>query len=42
MRARIGAAEMHRRTGHLPEAFHVGPKVLWIRAHDRRCSRGPD
>jgi xylulokinase len=34
MRDRIGAAEMHRRTGHLPEAFHVGPKVLWIRAHE--------
>jgi sugar (pentulose or hexulose) kinase len=33
MRARIGEAEMHARTGHLAEAFHVGPKVLWLRAH---------
>jgi sugar (pentulose or hexulose) kinase len=34
MRDKVGAAEMHRRTGHLPEAFHVGPKVLWIREHE--------
>lgn len=34
MRATIGAGEFHRRTGHVPEAFHVGPKVLWLRRHD--------
>ncbi|HUJ06833.1 MAG TPA: FGGY family carbohydrate kinase [Streptosporangiaceae bacterium] len=34
MRAAIGAAEYHRRTGHVPEAFHVGPKVLWLREHE--------
>jgi xylulokinase len=34
MRARIGDAEMHARTGHLAEAFHVGPKVLWLREHE--------
>ena len=34
MRARVGAAEFHRRTGHVPEAFHVGPKVLWLRRHE--------
>jgi xylulokinase len=34
MRARIGDEVMHRRTGHLPEAFHVGPKLLWIRRHE--------
>ena len=34
MRERIGDAELHRRTGHLAEAFHVGPKVLWIREHE--------
>ena len=34
MRATIGAAEFHRRTGHVPEAFHVGPKVLWLRQHE--------
>ncbi len=34
MRARIGDQVMHQRTGHLPEAFHVGPKLLWIRRHE--------
>jgi xylulokinase len=34
MREQIGAAEMHHRTGHVPEAFHVGPKLLWIRLHE--------
>ncbi|MEA2478989.1 MAG: xylulokinase, partial [Thermoleophilaceae bacterium] len=34
MRARIGEAEMHARTGHVAEAFHIGPKVLWLRAHE--------
>ena len=31
MRALLGAAEWHRRTGHAPEAFYVGPSVLWLR-----------
>ena len=26
--------DMHQRTGHLPEAFHIGPKLLWIRRHE--------
>ena len=34
MRARIGDQVMHQRTGHLPEAFHVGPKLMWIRRHE--------
>jgi xylulokinase len=34
MRTAIGDREFHRRTGHVPEAFHVGPKVLWLRRHD--------
>src|SRR5499427_2010346 len=34
MRDRIGGEAMHERTGHLPEAFHVGPKLLWIREHE--------
>jgi sugar (pentulose or hexulose) kinase len=34
MRSVIGAAEFHRRTGHVPEAFHVGAKVLWLRRHE--------
>jgi len=33
MRDRIGIEAMHRRTGHVAEAFHVGPKVLWLRRH---------
>jgi xylulokinase len=34
MRDRVGDEELHRRTGHLPEAFHIGPKLLWIRRHE--------
>lgn len=34
MRRRIGAEQMHRRTGHTAEAFHIGPKVLWLRRHE--------
>jgi xylulokinase len=34
MRAWIGEEEMHARTGHLAEAFHIGPKILWLRAHE--------
>jgi sugar (pentulose or hexulose) kinase len=33
MRERIGVEDMHRRTGHVAEAFHIGPKVLWLRQH---------
>lgn len=33
LRDRLGAEHMHRLTGHTPEAFHVGPKVLWFRRH---------
>ena len=33
MRRRIGVEAMHRRTGHTAEAFHIGPKVLWLRRH---------
>jgi sugar (pentulose or hexulose) kinase len=33
MRKRIGERRMHRLTGHVAEAFHVGPKILWLRSH---------
>jgi len=33
LRERFGAAAIHARTGHLPAAFHVGAKVLWLRRH---------
>jgi sugar (pentulose or hexulose) kinase len=34
MRRRIGDEAMHGRTGHIASAFHVGPKVLWLREHE--------
>jgi xylulokinase len=34
MRDRIGVQRMHELTGHVAEAFHVGPKVLWLRKHE--------
>ena len=34
LRERYGDAAIHRRTGHLPAAFHVGPKLLWLRANE--------
>jgi xylulokinase len=36
IRERYGDAAYHARTGHLPAAFHVGPKVLWLRQHRPR------
>ena len=35
IRDRIGIEALHRRTGHPSEAFHVGPKVLWLRTHEQ-------
>lgn len=29
-----GHQAIHRRTGHDPAAFHIGPKVLWVRRHE--------
>jgi sugar (pentulose or hexulose) kinase len=34
MRERTGDRAMHQLTGHVAEAFHVGPKVLWLRQHE--------
>ncbi len=34
MRERFGDNFLHTRTGHLPAAFHVIAKVLWIRDHE--------
>jgi sugar (pentulose or hexulose) kinase len=34
MRERIGDHALHQRTGHVAEAFHVGPKMLWLRRHE--------
>ena len=34
IRERFGATELHALTGHVPAAFHVAAKILWIRAHE--------
>jgi xylulokinase len=34
MRERIGGRAMHQLTGHVAEAFHIGPKLLWLRQHE--------
>ena len=34
MIARLGADRLHAITGHTPAAFHVGPKILWLRRHE--------
>jgi sugar (pentulose or hexulose) kinase len=31
---RFGTGALHALTGHVPAAFHVGAKILWIRAHE--------
>jgi len=33
LRESLGEALMHSRTGHVPEAFHIAPKLLWLRRH---------
>lgn len=34
MRERFGDTALHALTGHVPAAFHVIAKILWIRAHE--------
>jgi xylulokinase len=34
IRDRFGDAAIHARTGHLPTAFHIAPKLLWLKAHE--------
>jgi xylulokinase len=34
MREQIGDETLHRLTGHVPAAFHVAAKVLWLRANE--------
>lgn len=34
MREKFGDDTLHRLTGHVPAAFHVAAKVLWLRAHE--------
>ncbi len=30
----VGVGVIHQRTGHVPAAFHVGPKLMWLRRND--------
>ena len=34
MRAQFGDAQLHELTGHVPAAFHVAAKLLWLRARE--------
>jgi len=34
MREQFGDRKLHNLTGHVPAAFHVAAKLLWIRAHE--------
>jgi xylulokinase len=34
MRQHFGDRELHQLTGHVPAAFHVAAKILWLRAHE--------
>jgi sugar (pentulose or hexulose) kinase len=34
LRRRFGDEWIHSLTGHLPAAFHVAPKMMWLRRHD--------
>jgi xylulokinase len=34
IRDRFGDEAIHARTGHLPAAFHVAPKLMWLKAHE--------
>jgi xylulokinase len=34
MRERFGDRALHELTGHVPSAFHVAPKIMWIRARE--------
>jgi xylulokinase len=39
LRAQFGAQQLHALTGHVPAAFHVAAKVLWIRDHEPEVFR---
>jgi xylulokinase len=34
LRSRLGERRLHRRTGHRAAAFHILPKLLWLRANE--------
>lgn len=33
LRERFGDERIHALTGHLPAAFHIAPKIMWLRRH---------
>jgi len=39
LECRFGAATIHERCGHSPQAFYILPKVLWQKEHDERLFR---
>lgn len=39
IRSRFGDAVIHRLTGHTPSAFHIAPKLLWLRQHEPAAFR---
>jgi len=42
LRERFGDEPIHDRTGHLPAAFHIAPKLMWLRTHEPRLwGEGP-
>ena len=34
IRERFGDSAIHARTGHVPSAFHIAPKLLWLQTHE--------
>jgi xylulokinase len=39
IRERFGDETIHARTGHLPAAFHIAPKLLWLRTNQPEAFR---
>jgi sugar (pentulose or hexulose) kinase len=39
IREQFGDDTIHARTGHLPAAFHVAPKLMWLKAHEKALFR---
>ncbi len=35
IREQFGDDAIHARTGHLPAAFHVAPKLMWLKTHEK-------
>jgi len=42
LRGLFGDANLHALTGHVPAAFHVAAKILWIRSHEPEIFKATD